>query len=124
MSAGVPYESPDLALSLSQSKEQQGARGRKYLWHMNAYKFFTKLSTPPPSLHSLVCVLGEMDLQILAKVQAKYPGVIIHNDVIEPSVEQITNYKGIFTLYFVGSLRFKKKTILRRFCFPQQYDSS
>ncbi|XP_054825869.1 histamine N-methyltransferase-like isoform X1 [Eublepharis macularius] len=36
---------------------------------------------------------GEIDLQILAKVQVKYPGVIIHNDVIEPSAEQITNYK-------------------------------
>uniref|UniRef100_A0ACB8G0Z8 Uncharacterized protein n=1 Tax=Sphaerodactylus townsendi TaxID=933632 RepID=A0ACB8G0Z8_9SAUR len=37
---------------------------------------------------------GEIDLQILKKVQAKYPGVIIYNDVIEPSVEQIINYKG------------------------------
>ncbi|XP_077176301.1 histamine N-methyltransferase-like isoform X2 [Paroedura picta] len=36
---------------------------------------------------------GEIDLQILAKVQAKYPGAVIHNDVIEPSAEQITNYK-------------------------------
>ncbi|XP_048342576.1 histamine N-methyltransferase-like isoform X1 [Sphaerodactylus townsendi] len=36
---------------------------------------------------------GEIDLQILKKVQAKYPGVIIYNDVIEPSVEQIINYK-------------------------------
>ncbi|KAL8183258.1 UNVERIFIED_CONTAM: hypothetical protein K2H54_028759 [Gekko kuhli] len=37
---------------------------------------------------------GEIDLQILAKVRAKYPGAFIHNDVIEPSVEQITNYKA------------------------------
>ncbi|XP_060113281.1 histamine N-methyltransferase-like isoform X2 [Heteronotia binoei] len=38
---------------------------------------------------------GEIDLQILANVKAKYPGVIIHNEVIEPSMEQIANYKAI-----------------------------
>ncbi|XP_003215142.3 histamine N-methyltransferase isoform X1 [Anolis carolinensis] len=36
---------------------------------------------------------GEIDLQILAKVQAKYPGAVIHNDVIEPSAEQIMHYQ-------------------------------
>lgn len=42
--------------------------------------------------------LGEIDLLILSKVQASYPGVTINNDVIEPSADQISKYKGIFTL--------------------------
>nr|XP_042716841.1 histamine N-methyltransferase isoform X2 [Chrysemys picta bellii] len=36
---------------------------------------------------------GEIDLQILSKVQGKYPGVTISNEVIEPSGEQILSYK-------------------------------
>ncbi|XP_074857101.1 histamine N-methyltransferase [Carettochelys insculpta] len=40
---------------------------------------------------------GEIDLQILSKVQAKYPGVAINNEVIEPSSEQILSYKECVT---------------------------
>ncbi|NWY71776.1 HNMT methyltransferase, partial [Erithacus rubecula] len=36
---------------------------------------------------------GEMDLQILSKIRARYPGVTINNDVIEPSASQISKYK-------------------------------
>ncbi|KAM9287088.1 histamine N-methyltransferase-like [Morus bassanus] len=36
---------------------------------------------------------GEIDLLILSKLQARYPGVTINNDVIEPSAEQIFKYK-------------------------------
>ncbi|XP_063174471.1 histamine N-methyltransferase isoform X1 [Candoia aspera] len=36
---------------------------------------------------------GEIDLQILATLQSRYPGAIIHNDVIEPNAEQINSYK-------------------------------
>ncbi|XP_026529315.1 histamine N-methyltransferase isoform X2 [Notechis scutatus] len=36
---------------------------------------------------------GEIDLEILARLQSDYPGVIIHNDVIEPNAEQINSYK-------------------------------
>ncbi|KFP65738.1 Histamine N-methyltransferase [Cariama cristata] len=36
---------------------------------------------------------GEIDLQILSKVQARYPGVTINNDVVEPSADQIFKYK-------------------------------
>ncbi|KAI1237372.1 hypothetical protein IHE44_0014637, partial [Lamprotornis superbus] len=36
---------------------------------------------------------GEMDLQILSKIQARYPRVTINNDVIEPSASQISKYK-------------------------------
>ncbi|NWS68861.1 HNMT methyltransferase, partial [Crotophaga sulcirostris] len=36
---------------------------------------------------------GEIDLLILSEVQARYPGVTINNDVIEPSADQIIKYK-------------------------------
>ncbi|NXM61086.1 HNMTA methyltransferase, partial [Illadopsis cleaveri] len=36
---------------------------------------------------------GEMDLQILSKIRARYPGVTINNDVIEPNANQISKYK-------------------------------
>ncbi|NXQ97532.1 HNMT methyltransferase, partial [Sagittarius serpentarius] len=36
---------------------------------------------------------GEIDLLILSKLQARYPGVTINNDVIEPSADQILKYK-------------------------------
>ncbi|NWS43040.1 HNMT methyltransferase, partial [Probosciger aterrimus] len=36
---------------------------------------------------------GEIDLLILSKVQAIYPGVTINYDVIEPSADQIFKYK-------------------------------
>ncbi|XP_008591351.1 PREDICTED: histamine N-methyltransferase isoform X1 [Galeopterus variegatus] len=38
---------------------------------------------------------GEIDLHILSKVQAQYPGVHINNEVVEPSAEQITKYKEL-----------------------------
>ncbi|KAJ8778191.1 hypothetical protein J1605_013852 [Eschrichtius robustus] len=38
---------------------------------------------------------GEIDLHILSKVQAQYPGVSINNEVVEPSAEQITKYKEL-----------------------------
>ncbi|NXY40588.1 HNMT methyltransferase, partial [Ceuthmochares aereus] len=38
---------------------------------------------------------GEIDLLILSKVQARYPGVTINNDVIEPSGDQILKYKEL-----------------------------
>ncbi|XP_063789793.1 histamine N-methyltransferase [Pseudophryne corroboree] len=36
---------------------------------------------------------GEIDLQILSKIHARYPRVSINNDIIEPSPEQILSYK-------------------------------
>ncbi|XP_006834635.1 PREDICTED: histamine N-methyltransferase-like [Chrysochloris asiatica] len=38
---------------------------------------------------------GEIDLQILSKVQAQYPGIHISNEVVEPSAEQIAKYKEL-----------------------------
>ncbi|XP_027740124.1 histamine N-methyltransferase-like isoform X2 [Empidonax traillii] len=36
---------------------------------------------------------GEMDLLILSKIQARYPGVTINNEAVEPSADQISKYK-------------------------------
>ncbi|KAM8933778.1 histamine N-methyltransferase [Pelodytes ibericus] len=36
---------------------------------------------------------GEIDLQMISKIQTAYPGVRINNDVVEPSAEQILSYK-------------------------------
>ncbi|XP_044160690.1 histamine N-methyltransferase A-like [Bufo gargarizans] len=36
---------------------------------------------------------GEIDLKIFSKIQARYPGVPIHSDIVEPSPEQILSYK-------------------------------
>ncbi|XP_045154832.1 histamine N-methyltransferase [Echinops telfairi] len=38
---------------------------------------------------------GEIDLQILSKIQAQYPGIHIKNEVVEPSAEQIAKYKEL-----------------------------
>lgn len=38
---------------------------------------------------------GEIDLQILSKVQAQYPGICINNEVVEPNAEQIVKYKEL-----------------------------
>ncbi|KAM4698381.1 histamine N-methyltransferase A-like [Rhinophrynus dorsalis] len=36
---------------------------------------------------------GEIDLQMISKIQARYPGVFINNNVVEPSAEQMFSYK-------------------------------
>ncbi|OCT61034.1 histamine N-methyltransferase B isoform X1 [Xenopus laevis] len=36
---------------------------------------------------------GEIDLQMIAKIQARWPGVSINNQIVEPSAEQILGYK-------------------------------
>nr|XP_024642476.1 histamine N-methyltransferase-like [Macaca nemestrina] len=38
---------------------------------------------------------GEIDLQIVSRVQAQYPRVCINNEVVEPSAEQIAKYKEL-----------------------------
>ncbi|GAB1286027.1 Histamine N-methyltransferase [Apodemus speciosus] len=38
---------------------------------------------------------SEIDLQILSKVQAQYPGIFINNEVVEPSAEQIVKYQEL-----------------------------
>ncbi|CAN2389028.1 Histamine N-methyltransferase, partial [Pristimantis euphronides] len=36
---------------------------------------------------------GEIDLQIFSKIQARYPGVAISADIVEPSAEQLLSYR-------------------------------
>jgi len=36
---------------------------------------------------------GEIDLEMLAKLHLKYPGVTVDNEVVEPSSQQLHNYK-------------------------------
>ncbi|MBN3279119.1 HNMT methyltransferase, partial [Polyodon spathula] len=36
---------------------------------------------------------GAIDLQILSKLQSKHPGASVNNEIVEPSSEQIHNYK-------------------------------
>ncbi|KAM5180768.1 histamine N-methyltransferase A-like [Mantella aurantiaca] len=36
---------------------------------------------------------GEIDLQMLSKIQDKYPGISINNNIVEPNTEHIMSYK-------------------------------
>ncbi|XP_038645863.1 histamine N-methyltransferase-like [Scyliorhinus canicula] len=38
---------------------------------------------------------GEIDFEILGKIQTKHPGLPIHNEVVEPNPNQITKYKDL-----------------------------
>lgn len=38
--------------------------------------------------------VGEIDLEMLAKLRLKHPGVTVDNEVVEPSSTQLHNYKG------------------------------
>ena len=39
-------------------------------------------------------VAGEIDLEILSQLRQNHPSITVDNQVIEPSGEQIENYKG------------------------------
>lgn len=42
--------------------------------------------------------LGEIDLEMLSELHKKHPGVTVDNEVVEPSRQQLYNYKGtVFT---------------------------
>ncbi|XP_040296383.1 histamine N-methyltransferase B-like [Bufo bufo] len=75
---------------------------------------------------------GEIDLKIFSKIQARYPGVSIHTDIVEPSPEQILSYKenvaktpGLENVYFNWinktsfdfELQVKKETSERKYDF-------
>ncbi|XP_072328071.1 histamine N-methyltransferase-like [Scyliorhinus torazame] len=38
---------------------------------------------------------GEVDIEILGKIQSKHPGLSIHNEVVEPNPHQLTKYKDL-----------------------------
>lgn len=37
---------------------------------------------------------GEIDLEILSELHMKHPGVTVDNEVVEPSSQQLHNYRG------------------------------
>ncbi|XP_042192142.1 histamine N-methyltransferase [Callorhinchus milii] len=40
---------------------------------------------------------GKIDLQMLYNIQSKHPGLSIHNEVVEPSPDQMSSYKALVT---------------------------
>lgn len=38
--------------------------------------------------------VGEIDLEMLSVLRSKHPGVAVDNEVLEPSAQQLHNYKG------------------------------
>ncbi|XP_072328274.1 histamine N-methyltransferase-like isoform X1 [Scyliorhinus torazame] len=38
---------------------------------------------------------GEIDIEILGKIQLQHPGLSIHNEVVEPNPKQISKYKAL-----------------------------
>lgn len=41
--------------------------------------------------------VGEMDLEILSELHSRHPGASVDNEVLEPSAQQLHDYKGIGT---------------------------
>ena len=41
---------------------------------------------------------GQIDLEIFSQLRLKHPGVTVENEVVEPSAQQLHNYKGIVKL--------------------------
>lgn len=42
----------------------------------------------------MLVFVGEIDLEMLSKLHQKHPGVTVDNEVVEPSGQQLHNYKG------------------------------
>lgn len=40
-----------------------------------------------------ICV-GEIDLEILSELHSRHPGACLDNEVVEPSAQQLHDYKG------------------------------
>ncbi|XP_078084168.1 histamine N-methyltransferase-like [Mustelus asterias] len=38
---------------------------------------------------------GKIDIEFLGKIQSKHPGLLIHNEVVEPNPEHISQYKAL-----------------------------
>lgn len=56
----------------------------KFLFAGN--KWFLKNNVPVP--------VGDIDLEMLSELRLKHPGVTVDNDVVEPSAQQLHNYRG------------------------------
>uniref|UniRef100_A0A4W3HRZ7 Histamine N-methyltransferase n=1 Tax=Callorhinchus milii TaxID=7868 RepID=A0A4W3HRZ7_CALMI len=54
-----------------------------------------RVSSEP--LKHLFFYVGKIDLQMLYNIQSKHPGLSIHNEVVEPSPDQMSSYKALVT---------------------------
>ena len=52
-------------------------------------------------------VAGDIDLEMFSQLRQKHPSVTVDNQVIEPSSQQIHNYKGTYLLRIISSLLFQ-----------------
>ncbi|MGH0120070.1 UNVERIFIED_CONTAM: hypothetical protein FKN15_062760 [Acipenser sinensis] len=55
----------------------------------------------------IILASGAVDLQMLSKLQLKHPGASVNNEIVEPSSEQIHNYKGAVDLQMLSKLQLK-----------------
>lgn len=63
------------------------SRSKCYLREMS---WFFKINEKKPVL----VPVGEIDLEMLSKLRLKHPGVTVDNEVVEPSGQQLHNYRG------------------------------
>lgn len=45
-------------------------------------------------IKTVLVPVGGIDLEMLTKLHMKHPGVTVDNEVVEPSSQQLHNYKG------------------------------
>lgn len=51
-------------------------------------------------VNTILVPVGEIDLEMLSALRMKHPGVTVDNEVVEPSPQQLHNYKGTV---FIGT---------------------
>lgn len=64
--------------------EQVGCKSNFYLQETSA--FFKKRNVSVP--------VGDIDVEMLSELRLKHPGVTVDNEVVEPSAQQLHNYRG------------------------------
>lgn len=47
--------------------------------------------------------VGEIDLEMLSELCLKHPGVTVDNEVVEPSAQQLHNYRGRHIMFYTIS---------------------
>lgn len=51
------------------------------------------------NIKSLLVPVGEIDLEMLSELRLKHPEVTVDNEVVEPSAQQLHNYRGTAYTY-------------------------
>lgn len=67
-------------------------------------------------IKTVLVPLGEIDLEMLSELRKKHPEVTVDNEVVEPSCQQINNYKGTV---FIGA-HFSHMTQNEFLCSPKE----